>query len=79
MTNSTKRMKQLKGANMDIDLATAPEKIHWKQDKCPWNSAENTDKHKCAVKNISICRYFRGIKPLDVVLCAYPEKNNKKF
>jgi len=63
---------------MDIDLVTAPEKIHWKQDKCPWNIAENTDKHKCTVKNVSICPYFCGIEYLDKVLCCYPYKNPYK-
>jgi hypothetical protein len=45
---------------MDIDLATADEKISWKQDKCPWNLAEQTNLHRCAVKNVSLCHYFRG-------------------
>ena len=59
---------------MDIDLTTI-EKIDWKQDKCPWNKIEHTDKHKCAVKNVSVCSYFCGIKYLDKVLCCYPHKN----
>jgi len=75
---NNKFIKKLDGANMDIDLVTAPEKIHWKQDKCPWNIAENTDKHKCAVKNVSICPYFCGIEYLDKVLCCYPYKNPYK-
>ncbi|MBI2043340.1 hypothetical protein HYT25_03055 [Candidatus Pacearchaeota archaeon] len=54
---------------MDIDLL--PADVSWEQDKCPWNEEENTNEHKCAIKNISICRYFRGIKKPDVVLCAY--------
>ncbi|MBI2047287.1 hypothetical protein HYT26_03960 [Candidatus Pacearchaeota archaeon] len=74
---TNEKIRELKGANMDIDLTTAMGKIHWKQDKCPWNSAEDTNEHRCAVKNISICRYFRGIKPLDIVLCAYPEKKEQ--
>jgi len=49
---------ELKGANMDIDHTTKEDYISWKQDKC-------------AVKNISICKYFEGIKPLDTVLCSY--------
>jgi hypothetical protein len=69
----TKYLK-LKGANMDIDLTTPEREIHWKQDKCPWDKEENTEKHRCAIKNISICKYFRGIKPLDIVICAYPKK-----
>ncbi|MBI5229621.1 hypothetical protein HY991_05905 [Candidatus Micrarchaeota archaeon] len=72
------KIRKLKGANMGIDLTT-PQKIHWKQEKCPWNAAENTDKHKRAVKNVSICKFFRGIKPLDVVLCAYLNKKGKSF
>jgi len=66
-------MKQLKGANMDINLTTQKD-ISWKQDKCPWNEEENTNEHKCAVKNVSICKYFRGIKKPDIVLCRYDEK-----
>ncbi len=66
-------LRELKGANMDIDLVSEPKDIHWVQDKCPWNLAENTKEHKCAVKNVSICKYFRGIKKPDNVLCAYPE------
>lgn len=67
-------IRELDGANMDIDLTTSPKDIVWKQDKCPWNVAENTSEHKCAVKNISICKYFKGIKPDDFVLCAYLKK-----
>lgn len=67
---------KIRGANMDIDLVSNPEKISWKQDKCPWNKEENTNKHKCAVKNISICRHFKGIEALDIVLCSY-DKNGK--
>lgn len=75
---SDKIIKKLDGANMDIDLVTDSEKIHWKQDKCSWNVAENTNKHKCAVKNVSICPYFCGIEYLDNVLCCYPRKNPYK-
>lgn len=69
-------MKELKGANMDIDLTTQ-KNISWKQDKCPWNVDEVTDKHKCVVKNISICKYFKGIKYLDIVLCDYKKIKEK--
>lgn len=58
---------------MDIDL-TSDNDVDWKQDKCPWNKAEKTSKHKCAVKNDSICKHFKGIKPLDTVMCNYEEK-----
>jgi len=70
---SKESIRELKGANMDIDLTSDLDEIHWKQDKCPWNVTENTDKHKCAVKNVSICKYFRGIKPSDIILCTYPK------
>ncbi len=66
---------KLKGANMDIDLATPISQIAWQQDRCPWNLAEGTDAHHCAVKNISICPYFCGVEYLDTLLCCYPDKN----
>jgi len=59
---------------MDIDLATADEKISWKQDKCPWNLAEQTNLHRCAVKNGSRCRYFRGVEFPDILLCCFPDR-----
>ena len=37
--------------------------------------AEQTDVHQCAVKNISICKYFCGVQYLDTVLCSYPERS----
>jgi hypothetical protein len=66
---------KLKGANMDIDLATPEGTISWNQDICPWNQAEQTVEHKCAVKNVSICRYFRGVEYLDTLLCGYPSSD----
>lgn len=68
------KTRELKGANMDIDLLSKPKDIHWEQDNCPWNEKENTKEHKCAVKNISICKHFKGIKYPDKVLCNYPKK-----
>ena len=65
--------KELKGANMDIDLIPNP-MITWKQDKCPRNEDDGTTRHKCAVKNVSLCKYFQGIKKPDVVICAYSKK-----
>lgn len=74
-----KIIKKLKGANIDIDLTTDQKNIDWEQDKCPWNQKEKNNQHKCAVKNISICKYFCGIEYLDIILCCYPKKNpNKK-
>ena len=66
---------KFKGANMDIDLATPQGNIAWEQDNCPWNEAEGTGAHKCAVKNISICPYFCGVEYLDTLLCCYPNEN----
>lgn len=70
-------IKELSGANMDIDLTSNKSDISWEQDICPWNKDENTNIHKCAVKNTSICKYFRGIKYLDKVLCSYPDEKEK--
>lgn len=77
-------IQKLTGANMDIDLITPERQIVWQQDPCPWNKAKNTDQHKCALKNTSICQYFRGVEYLDVVLCSYPNnihefKNESTF
>lgn len=72
-----KKVHELSGANMDIDLTSNKSDISWKQEVCPWNRDENTDVHKCAVKNTSICKYFRGIKYLDKVLCSYPDEKEK--
>jgi hypothetical protein len=63
------KLRVLKGANMDIDFS----KANWEQDNCPWNLKEGSNEHKCAVKNVSICKYFKGIKKPDRVLCSYPE------
>ncbi|MRR29950.1 hypothetical protein EG834_06455 [bacterium] len=63
---------KLKGANMDIDLATPADEITWQQDACPWNLADATNSHRCAIKNISICPHFRGVEYLDTLLCSYP-------
>jgi len=62
-------MIKLKGANMDIDLISS-EKVKWEQDKCPW-SLEDGKKHKCAVKDVSLCDYFGGIEEPDTVICKF--------
>jgi len=64
-------LQRLRGANMDIDLATPAGDIPWAQDACPWNRAEGVSTHRCAVKNVSICPYFHGVEPLDTLLCAF--------
>ena len=68
-------IRKLDGANMDIDLVTPGGSIDWQQEACPWNEAEGTTEHRCAVKNISICPYFCGIEYMDKVLCCYPNEN----
>lgn len=73
--NTLKKVRELDGANMDIDLSSNPEDISWSQEKCPWNITEGTNKHKCAVKNLSICRHFQGIKKPDIVLCSFQDKH----
>ncbi len=70
--------RRLNGANMDIDLTTPENDIGWKQDACPWNVAESTSDHRCAVKNVSICPYFCGIEFQDRVLCCYPHENPRR-
>ncbi len=70
-----KTVIKLRGANMDIDLATPEGVIAWEQDGCPWNEAEKTGQHQCAVKNKSICRYYCGVEYLDTLLCCYPYPN----
>jgi len=67
-------IRKLKGANMDIDLASQAD-LTWQQDACPWNAAEGTASHHCAVKNTSICPYFCGVEYIDTLLCSYPHEN----
>ncbi|MAE97311.1 MAG: hypothetical protein CL910_21885 [Deltaproteobacteria bacterium] len=57
---------------MDIDLIPKTD-LGWEQAACPWNEAEGVAIHKCAVKDTSICRHFRGIRAPDTVLCAHPD------
>ena len=62
-----------------MDIGLIPNKnITRLQDKCPWNEKEKNNKHKCAVKDVSICRYFQGIKKPDVVLCSFDEKEEAR-
>lgn len=65
------KIKAIIGSNMDIDFSNAS----FGNSSCPWNEAENTNEHKCAVKNTSICKYFCGVKFLDSVMCSYPYEN----
>ena len=64
------KIREFAGANMYIDLVS--DNVDWEQSACPWNEAEQTKEHKCAVKDTSICKYFCGIRYLDSVLCSYP-------
>jgi len=61
-------MRKIKGANMDIDFSEI-EGMDWKPGKCPWGK-----NHKCAVNNVSVCKYFEGIEKWDTLLCSYPER-----
>ena len=63
------RINKLMGSNMDIDFISD---VKFGDSQCPWKVAEETNEHKCAVKNISICKYFCGVQLLDSVLCSYP-------
>ena len=65
------RVIKLMGSNMDIDFISD---VKFGDSQCPWNVAEGKSEHKCAVKNVSICRYFCGVQLLDSVLCSYPHK-----
>ncbi|MBO5110705.1 MAG: hypothetical protein J6D21_08310 [Clostridia bacterium] len=65
------RIKKLVGGNMDIDFSNK----NWGNSVCPWNMADGTSEHKCAVKDTSICKYFCGVQYLDSVLCSYPYEN----
>ena len=69
------KISELVGANMDIDLVS--DNVDWNQSVSPWNAAEKSKEHKCAVKDTSICKYFCGIKYLDSVLCSYPNENKE--
>ena len=64
-------IRELRGANMDIDIIPTPG-LKWEQEACLWNESEGSSAHKCAVKNTSLCKYFRGVNFVDNVLCAYP-------
>lgn len=65
------RVVKLMGANMDIDFSNE----QFGHSQCPWNVADRTGEHRCAVKDVSICKYFCGIQYLDSVLCSYPHEN----
>ena len=60
---------------MDVDVLPNPN-VAWHQDRCPWNEAEGADLHRCAVKNVSICKYFKGVKYPDIVLCGYSNESD---
>ena len=69
------KIRELKGGNMDIDLLPNSN-IDWKQDNCSWNVEDGENKHRCAVKNVSVCKYFKGVKKWDIVLCGYSKKKS---
>jgi len=57
---------------MDIDLIPKTN-LKLEQQTCPWNKADGVQIHKYAIKDTSICRYFRGFKHLDIILCLCPD------
>jgi hypothetical protein len=61
------RIKKRIGSNMDIDFSNAD----FGNTRCPWNESDNTNDHKCAVKNTSICIYFYGIQFADYGKLCY--------
>lgn len=65
------KVNKLIGSNMDINFTNAD----FGNSQCPWNIADKTNEHKCAVKNTSICKCFCGIQFLDSVFCSYPYEN----
>jgi hypothetical protein len=71
-------IQKLDGGNLDIDLVTPADRIPWQQDPCPWNAAEGSIEHRCAVKDVFVCPYFCGIEYMDTVLCCYPHENPMK-
>ena len=68
------KIRVLSGGNMDIDLLPNPDVV-WSIEPCPWNTRDGNLEHKCAVKNTSVCKYFRGIESIDNVLCAFPSED----
>lgn len=65
------KINRIIGSNMDIDFSNR----EFGNSQCPWNMEEKTTKHKCAVKDTSICKYFCGLQYLDSVLCSFPNVN----
>ena len=67
----TSKIKKLIGANMEIEISNSP----FGDSKCPWDNDDKSTEHKCAVKSVSICKYFCGVQYLDSILCSYPHEN----
>ena len=72
---NNEKIKELSGANMDIDLTTDSSIIDWKQESCPWNKEENTTVHKCCIKNKKLDnllkRYPASLSFINRVFCAF--------
>ena len=68
------RIQKLRGANMDIDLATPADEIGWQQETCPWNAVDGAEGTPLRGQNYSICSYFCGVEYLDTLLCSYPHE-----
>lgn len=72
--NVDEKVNELKGGNIGMELITQ-DNGNSKQTECPWNKGTGDDEHICGLRDISICKYFCGIKYLDSVLCSYPYEN----
>ena len=59
------KISEICGANMDVDLVS--DNVGWEQSAFPWSEAEQIKEQKCAVKDISVCKYFCGIRYLDTI------------
>ena len=55
-------VKEIRGGNLDIDLIPKPG-LDWEVGRCPWNEAEPSSTHRCAVKETSTCPYSRASGP----------------
>jgi hypothetical protein len=73
MADMNEKIRELKGANVNVVLKSLPSQVVIDQDDCPGTSGG-----KCIINNVRVCKHFRGVKVTperpDIVLCACPEK-----
>lgn len=63
--------RELRAGHVHVDVAA--EATSWVREGCPWDEADGGH-HVCMSEEESSCRYYRGIKKPDVVVCGYPRK-----